>query len=105
MCRASVLKGLEMPGKQSAIQIQVRGQRIQGTSRQYINQLIAISPPRISGSLDERLAVLHSLGVGPRADESDISRTTPSRLASAAGFIHLEYQRKNPSWACTDIFD
>lgn len=92
-----------MPGKKTAVHIQVRGQRIQGITRQYINQLIAISPPRISGSLDEKLAVLHSLGVCPRDSAADVSRSMPSRLASAAGFTHLEYQRKYPSWTSTDI--
>jgi hypothetical protein len=92
-----------MPGKKSAIQIQVRGQRIQGTSRQHINQVVAISPPRISGSLDEKLAVLDSLGVFPRDGYGNISHTTPSILASAAGFTHLEYQRKYPCWISTDI--
>jgi hypothetical protein len=92
-----------MPAKKSAVQIQVRGQRIQGITRQYINQLIAISPPPRSGSLDEQLAVLDSLGVRARAGTDDNSRSTPSRLASAAGFIHLEYQRKYPSWTSTDI--
>lgn len=92
-----------MPGKKPAVQIQVRGQRIQGITRHYINQLIAISPPPISGSLDEKLAVLDSLGISARAGIDDNSRSTPSRLASAAGFTHLEYQRKYPNWTSTDI--
>jgi hypothetical protein len=94
-----------MPYKKSTVQIQVRGQRIQGISRQYINQVIAISPPRISGSIDEKLAVLDSLGVFSSDDHETIYHATPSRLASAAGFTHLEYQRKHPSWTTTDILD
>jgi hypothetical protein len=92
-----------MPAKKSAVQIQVRGQRIQGISRQYINQVIAVSPPRISGSVDEKLAVLDSLGVFSGAESDDRSPTSPSMLASAAGFTQLEYQRKYPSWISTDI--
>jgi hypothetical protein len=97
---------MTMPGKKRAVQIQVRGQRIQGATRQFINQVIAISPPRISGSIDEKLAVLDSLGVGRGGDDSvGISHSTPSRLASAAGFTQLEYQRKYPSWTSTDILE
>jgi hypothetical protein len=92
-----------MPAKKSAVQIQVRGQRIQGMSRQYINQIIAVSPPRISGSVDEKLAVLNSLGVSSGAGSDDYSSASPSMLASAAGFTQLEYQRKHPNWISTDI--
>ena len=94
-----------LPSGASTVQIQVRGQRIQGSSRQYVNQVVAISPPRISGSIDEKLAVLDSLGVYPDAGQIAISHTTPSMLATAAGFIQLEYQRKYPQWTRTDILD
>lgn len=92
-----------MARKKSVVQIQVRGQRIQGITRQYINQVIAISPPRISGSIDEKLAVLDSLGVLTCAGNNDTAPVEPSTLASAAGFTQLEYQRKYPSWISTDI--
>ena len=94
-----------VPAAHSTVQIHVRGQRIQGSTRQYVNQIVAISPPRISGSLDEKLAVLDSLGVLSGGRPNEVSRSTPSTLATAAGFIQLEYQRKYPYWTSTDILD
>jgi hypothetical protein len=101
-----------MPGKKSSAKsrapvakIQVRGQRVQGTTRQYINQVVAISPPRISGSIDEKLAVLGSLGVVSQDADDAGSHTALSRLATAAGFVQLQYERKYPSWTSTDILD
>lgn len=95
-----------VPAAHPIVQIQVRGQRIQGATRQYVNQIVAISPPRISGSLDEKLAVLDSLGIlaGDRG-AGEVSRSTSSKIATAAGFIQLEYQRKYPHWTRTDILD
>lgn len=92
-----------MPKKSDAVKIQVRGQRIHGTSRQHINQIIDVRPPRISGSIDEQLAVLDSLGVVLRDSNGNPVPGNPTQLAMAAGFTQLEYKRKYPYWVSTDI--
>lgn len=92
-----------MPKKNEGVKIQVRGQRIQGSSRQHINQTIDIGPPRISGSIDEKLAVLDSLGVALHDPSGEPMPGNPSQLALAAGFTQLEYKRTYPYWVSTDI--
>lgn len=92
-----------MPQKNAGVTIMVRGQRIHANGRQYINQTIDISPPRISGSIDEKLAVLDSLGILASDNGGKSVAGNPSRLASAAGFTQLEYRRQYPQWVSTDI--
>lgn len=94
-----------MPHSNDCVKIQVRGQRVHGASRQYINQTVDVRPPRISGSIDEKLAVLESLGI-PRHDATGKPVPgNPSGLAIAAGFTQLEYKRKYPYWVSTNILE
>lgn len=92
-----------MPKKIDGVQIRVRGQRVQGKLRQHIDQTVDVRPPRISGSIDEQLAVLDSLGVVLRDSHGQPVPGNPAQLALAAGFTQLEYRRKYPYWVSTDI--